>query len=88
MGEPASASLDLTGLPVPVVDELRRLVATLRSNLGHPPAPEADPAGESSAELANLRALFLWLDETSTVYAALEQLVSTTTVTPADVLTP
>jgi hypothetical protein len=33
-------SLDLTGLPFPVADELRRLVATLRSNLGRVPSPE------------------------------------------------
>jgi hypothetical protein len=33
--EPSTAheSLDLTGLPTPIAQELRRLVATLRSNL-------------------------------------------------------
>ena len=31
-------SLDLTGLPAPVADELRKLVATLRDNLGPVPS--------------------------------------------------
>lgn len=37
-------------------------------------------AAEAVAELANLRALFLWLDETPAVFTAWEQLVATTPV--------
>jgi hypothetical protein len=32
-------SLDLSGLPTPVANELRKLVATLRENLGHALTP-------------------------------------------------
>lgn len=49
-------SLDLTGLPFPVADELRRLVATLRSNLGRVPSPEVEPPDEWN------RRLQAWVD--------------------------
>lgn len=49
-------SLDLTGLPAPVADELRRLVATLRSNLGPLPSPETEPPDEWN------RRLQAWVD--------------------------
>jgi predicted nucleic acid-binding protein len=37
-------------------------------------------AAEAVAELANLKALFLWLDETAAVFGVWEQLVSSTPV--------
>jgi hypothetical protein len=49
-------SLDLTGLPAPVADSLRRLVATLRSNLGRVPSPETGPPDEWN------RRLQAWID--------------------------
>jgi hypothetical protein len=53
IGQPGVApqSLDLTGLPAPVADELRRLVATLRSNLGRGPIPETEPPDEWNGRL-------------------------------------
>lgn len=42
----AHESLDLTGLPAPVADALRRLVGTLRSDLARSPSPQTDPATE------------------------------------------
>jgi hypothetical protein len=61
-GEPsaAQANLDLTGLPAPVADELRRLVKTLRDNLGRQPVPGADPSGESPDQWS--RRLQAWVD--------------------------
>ena len=41
-------SLDLSGLPTPVVSELRRLVATLRESLGN--ATSSPPSEEESPE--------------------------------------
>ena len=38
---PSPQSLDLTGLPAPVANELQRLVATLRNNLGRAGSPPA-----------------------------------------------
>ena len=61
-GEPSAAqeSLDLTGLPAPVADELRRLVATLRSNLVGSPSLETDPATEPPDQWAGR--LQAWVD--------------------------
>ena len=53
-------SLDLTGIPAPVADELRRLVVTLRDNLGHVPSPAA-PSVEEPPE-AWVRRLQAWVD--------------------------
>jgi len=52
--------LDLTGLPAPVADELRKLVATLRDNLAHPPSPSAAIAEEPPEAWG--RRLQAWLD--------------------------
>ncbi len=53
-------SLDLTGLPVPVADELRKLVATLRDNLGSAPSFPHSVAEESPEAWA--RRLQAWVD--------------------------
>jgi hypothetical protein len=53
-------SLDLTGLPAPVADELRKLVTTLRDNLGHASSPSA-PFVEEPPE-AWARRLQAWVD--------------------------
>ena len=52
-------SLDLTGLPASVADELRRLVAALRDNLTPGSSPPA-PAGESPDQWT--RRLQAWVD--------------------------
>ena len=53
-------SLDLAGLPAPVANELQRLVATLRDNMGH----ASSPSGLSEAEPyeAWARRLQAWVD--------------------------
>lgn len=53
-------SLDLTGLPAPIADGLRKLVATLRDNLGPAPGFPRPVAVESSEEWA--RRLQAWVD--------------------------
>jgi hypothetical protein len=55
----SAQSLDLTGLPAPVAEELRKLVATLRDNLVPGPGPTAS-AGESPDAWA--RRLRAWVD--------------------------
>ncbi len=45
-------SLDLTGLPGPVANELRKLVATLRDNLGQTSSPSAPFEHEPPEEWA------------------------------------
>ena len=52
-------SLDLSGIPAPVADELRKLVATLRDNLGHASSP-VHPAEEPPEAWA--RRLQAWVD--------------------------
>lgn len=60
-GPPAAPqSLDLTGLPGAVADELRRLVAALRENLGPERGPRTSLAGESPDQWA--RSLQAWVD--------------------------
>jgi hypothetical protein len=44
-----SQSIDVTGLPQPVVQDLQQLVATLRAKLGEP-ARESVPPNKLSAE--------------------------------------
>jgi len=51
-------SLDLSGLPAPVADELRKLVVTLRDNLGHDSSPT--PTAEEPEAWA--RRLQAWVD--------------------------
>jgi hypothetical protein len=53
-------SLDLTGLPASVANELQRLVATLRDNLGHASTPSTSPAKESPEAWA--QRLQTWVD--------------------------
>jgi hypothetical protein len=53
-------SLDLTGLPAPVADELRKLVATLRDNLGSMPSFSNSVAEEPPEAWA--RRLQDWVD--------------------------
>lgn len=53
-------SLDLTGLPTPIADELRKLVATLRDNLGPVPGFPRAVAAEAPDEWA--RRLQAWVD--------------------------
>lgn len=52
-------SIDVSGLPVPIVRELERLVATLRGNLG-PTRPTAGPLRESPEQW--IRRLQAWVD--------------------------
>jgi hypothetical protein len=59
-GSSPPQSLDLTGLPAPVANELQRLVATLRDNLGHAPGPSA-PFEQEPYE-AWTRRLQSWVD--------------------------
>lgn len=60
IGEPGAGSwsLDLTGLPAPVVDELRRLVVALRNNFA--PSPHAPLMSESADRWA--QRLQAWVD--------------------------
>jgi len=53
-------SLDLTGLPAPVADELRKLVAALRDNLGSVPSSPHSVAVEPPEAWA--RRLQAWVD--------------------------
>jgi hypothetical protein len=53
-------SLDLTGLPAPVADELRKLVTTLRDNLGS--APSFPGSVEEEPPEAWARRLQAWVD--------------------------
>ena len=53
-------SLDLTGLPAPVADELRKLVAALRDNLVHVPRPPSSATAEPPEAWA--RRLQAWVD--------------------------
>jgi hypothetical protein len=53
-------NLDLTGLPAPVADELRKLVETLRGSLVHAPSPPGTFAGEPPEEWT--RRLQAWVD--------------------------
>jgi hypothetical protein len=53
-------SLDLTGLPTGVADELRRLVAALRDNLGRASTPSASPVQEPPEAWA--QRLQAWVD--------------------------
>jgi hypothetical protein len=53
-------SLDLTGLPAPVADELRKLVAILRDNLGSVPSFPSSVAEEPPEAWA--RRLQAWVD--------------------------
>ena len=56
----STQSLDLTGLPAPVADELRKLVAALRDNLVHVPSAPGSSAGEPPEAWA--RRLQAWVD--------------------------
>jgi hypothetical protein len=56
----APESLDLTGLPVPVADELRKLVAALRDNPVQVPSVPSSSAGEPPEAWA--RRLQAWVD--------------------------
>jgi hypothetical protein len=53
-------SLDLTGLPVPVAAELRKLVAALRDSLAHAPSSPGSAAPESPEAWA--QRLQAWVD--------------------------
>jgi hypothetical protein len=53
-------SLDLTGLPAAVADELRKLVAALRDNLVHAPSFPSSVASEPPEAWA--RRLQAWVD--------------------------
>ena len=53
-------SLDLTGLPAPVADELRKLVTTLRDNFGPVPSFPSSVAEEPPDAWA--RRLQAWVD--------------------------
>jgi hypothetical protein len=53
-------SLDLSGLPAPVAEELRRLVATLRDNLAHEPGMPSAVTDEDPEDWA--RRLQAWVD--------------------------
>ncbi len=53
-------SLDLTGLPAPVAEGLRKLVETLRGNLAQAPSPPGPSAGEPPEEW--VRRLQAWVD--------------------------
>ena len=53
-------SLDLTGLPAPVADELKKLVALIRDNLAPAPSLPTPSAGEPPEEWA--RRLQAWVD--------------------------
>lgn len=55
-----SPSLDLTGIPVPVADELRKLVATLRENLGRAPSAQDTSVEETPEDWS--RRLQAWVD--------------------------
>jgi hypothetical protein len=52
--------LDLTGLPAPVANELRKLVATLRDSLSHVTSTSVAVPEESPDEWA--RRLHAWVD--------------------------
>lgn len=54
-------SLDLTGLPAPVADELRKLVTTLRENLVPASSPCAPNSVEEPPEMW-ARRLQAWVD--------------------------
>ena|SRR5260370_27463984 len=56
----ARESLDLTGLPAPVADELRKLVAALRDNLGSVPSSPSSATSEPPETWA--RRLQAWVD--------------------------
>ena len=56
---PTPELLDLSGLPRPIADELRRLVGTLRTTLAHGPTPAA-PAEETPEE--KIRRLHAWVN--------------------------
>jgi hypothetical protein len=56
----ASRVLDLSGLPAPVADELRKLVAALRENMGQPSSLAAQLAEEPPEAWA--RRLQAWVD--------------------------
>ena len=59
-GPPVSPqTLDLTGLPAPVADGLRKLVATLRDNLVHAPSPTCFVGEPPDAWAQRLQA---WVD--------------------------
>jgi hypothetical protein len=53
-------SLDLTGLPAPVADELKKLVAALRENLGSVPSSPSSATAEAPETWA--RRLQAWVD--------------------------
>ena len=56
----APQSLDMTGLPASVADELRRLVAALRDSLTPAPSPPTSVAAEPADQWA--RRLQAWVD--------------------------
>ncbi len=56
----ASEHLDLTGLPAPVADHLRKLVATLRESLSLATGPHPPVAAESPDQWS--RRLKAWVD--------------------------
>jgi hypothetical protein len=56
----ARESLDLSGLPAPVADELRKLVTTLRENMGAVPSDPGSVEEESPEAWA--RRLQAWVD--------------------------
>ncbi len=56
----AEHSLDMTGLPASVADELRRLVAALRDSLATAPGRPTSAAEESADQWA--RRLQAWID--------------------------
>jgi hypothetical protein len=53
-------SLDVTGLPTPVADELRRLVETLRDNMGQASSPATTSVEEPPD--VSVRRLQAWVD--------------------------
>jgi len=59
-GSSPAQSLDLTGSPAPVANELRKLVATLRDNMGHVSSPSA--RFEQKPYEAWTRRLQSWVD--------------------------
>jgi hypothetical protein len=53
-------TLDLTGIPAPVAEELRKLVTTLRDNLGQGPSPSGTSVEEPPEAWAER--LQAWVD--------------------------
>lgn len=58
----AGETLDLTGLPAPVADELKKLVATLRDHWGAMPGGSAARRGPSEPPEVWAERLQAWVD--------------------------